>query len=118
VLRSLGAVIAGYLVFGVSAALLFAISGRPAEQWPGWPFAVFATVYGAVFAALAGALAGALAPRAPFRHAGAVSILLVTAAVVSWLAQGGAISPWSQLATIFAFAPAALAGASVRGRRR
>jgi uncharacterized membrane protein AbrB (regulator of aidB expression) len=115
-LRSIGAVIGGYLVFTISAVALFAVSGRPPEVWPGLGFALFGIVYGAMFAALAGSLAARLAPRAPVSHAGVVALMLATAAIASWMLQRDT-SPWSQLATIFVSAPAALLGGRLAVRK-
>jgi hypothetical protein len=49
-MRSVIAVIAGYLVFGGSAGLLFGLSGRDPKVWPGIGFAAFSTLYGMAFA--------------------------------------------------------------------
>lgn len=109
-IRSLGAVVGAYLVFTISAVMLFRISGRPPEAWPGLPFAVFGIVYGAAFATLAGFLAAWLAPRAPLGRAAVVAALLALAAIVSLLVQLGEVSPWSHLATLLVFTPSALFG--------
>jgi len=75
-MRSVAAVLGGFLIFSLSAVLLFQISGRPPETWPGAPFATFAILYGGVFTALAGYVAARLAPRVPIVHAAAVAGLL------------------------------------------
>ena len=46
-MRSVAAVLGGFLIFSISAVLLFNISGRPPEVWPGAAFATFAILYGA-----------------------------------------------------------------------
>lgn len=112
-IRSIGAVIGGYLVFGVAAVLLFKLTGRSPEVWPGWRFAIFATAHGTVFAAAAGTIAARLAPRAPFGHAAVVAGLMAAVAIVSAVAQPAA-SPWSEIATVLVFAPAVLLGATGR----
>jgi hypothetical protein len=81
-IRSVGAVIAGYALFALSAVLLFGVSGVPPETWPGIRFVVLAIVYGSAFAALAGFVTATLAPRAPLRHAVVVAVLLAAGAVV------------------------------------
>lgn len=116
-LRSAGAVIGGYVLFTISAVLLFRMSGRPPETWPGVPFAAFSILYGALFGTLAGFVAARLAPRAPMLHAIVVAILLAVAAVLSLLAQLGEVSPWSHLATLLVFAPSAALGGYLWTRR-
>jgi hypothetical protein len=116
-MQSFGAVVIGYLVFSISAVLLFSISGRPAEAWPGTSFAVFSTLYGAAFAMLAGFLAARLAPRAPLVHASVVSGLLAVAAIASMMFQAGETSPWSQAATLLIFTPSAFLGGFVQQRQ-
>jgi hypothetical protein len=110
VARSAGAVIGAYLVFTISAVVLFRISGRSPEAWPGVPFAAFSIIYGAVFGTLAGFLAARLAPRAPMGHAIVVAVLLAVAAILSLVLQFGEVSPWSNVATLFVFAPSAVLG--------
>ena len=116
-MQSFGAVVIGYLVFSISAVLLFSISGRPVEAWPGMSLAVFSTLYGAAFAMLAGFLAARLAPRAPLVHASVVSGLLAVAAIGSVMFQAGETSPWSQAATLLIFAPSAWLGGFVQQKQ-
>ena len=110
VLRSIGAVLGGYLVFLVSAVALFQVAKRPPGVWPGLGFAAFSILYGAAFAMAAGWVAARLAPRSPLAHAGVVAGLLATIACVSMLAQMRQASHWSQWAAILLFAPAAVIG--------
>jgi hypothetical protein len=117
-MRSVAAVLGGFLVFSLSAVLLFNISGRPPERWPGAAFATFAIVYGGVFAALAGYIAARLAPRAPMAHAMAVAGLLLAAATFSYSMQQAGAATWSLVSTVFVSVPAAILGGYVGGRRR
>lgn len=115
-MRSVAAVLVGFLIFSVSAVLLFNISGRPPEVWPGAAFATFAMIYGGVFAALAGYVAARLAPRVPIVHAAAVAGLLLGAATGSYLIQAPGASLWSLVSTILVSVPAAMLGGYLRHR--
>jgi hypothetical protein len=115
-MRSVAAVLGGFLIFSVSAVLLFNLSGRPPEIWPGAAFATFAIIYGAVFAGLAGYVAARLAPRVPIVHAAAVAGLLFGAATGSYLIQAPGASLWSLVSTILVSVPAAMFGGYLRHR--
>jgi hypothetical protein len=117
-LRSIVAVVAGYLVFAVSAVSLFAVTGRQAHgEAPLWFMAV-ASVWGMVFAGLAGALAARIARRQPLIHAGMLTVIIATGAAVSiaTLPPGGTI--WSAVAAIVLMAPAATVGGGLVRRTR
>jgi uncharacterized oligopeptide transporter (OPT) family protein len=117
-LRSILAVIAGYLLFAVSAFLVFKLFNQPPHApAPIW-FAVVATLFGMLFALLGGYLAGLIAGRKPLGHAVAVAAVLVLGASVSLVAtlgKGGVV--WSQLAALVLMAPSAMAGGWLRRRR-
>ena len=116
-MRSLGAVLGGFLVFSLSAVLLFNISGRPPERWPGAAFATFAIAYGGVFAAVAGYTTARLAPRAPLAHAMAFAGLLLAASTFSYFIQQAGASTWSLVSTVFVSVPAAILGGYFAARR-
>ena len=115
-MRSIAAVLAGFLIFSISAVLLFNISGRPPEVWPGAAFATFAIIYGGVFAGIAGYVAARLAPRNPLVHTAAFAGLLFGAATGSYLIQQSGASLWSLVSTIFVSVPAAMFGGYLRHR--
>src|SRR5258705_12643692 len=103
-LRSIGAVAAGYLVFGSSAALLFQMSGQlPHEQAP-VGFKIGAAVWGAVFALIAGWLTARVAARRPATHAAVLAGVIALGAAISLPAAPGA--KWSQLSALAVLAPA------------
>ena len=114
--RSILAVMMGYLTFGLSASLLFGLSGRDPHVTPGVGFLVFAILYGVGFAALGGYLAATVGRRRQVAHAAAVAVIIGIAALVSLVAQAGNGAIWSELATLFLMAPAAVAGADLRRR--
>ena len=112
--KSIAGVLVGYLVFAVSAVLLFWATGRDPHREQGIGFVVFSVVYGIAFAAAGGFVAGTIAARKPRQHAAAVALILAIGASASLLAQPGAGSRWSQLTALIFMAPAALAGGFVR----
>jgi MFS family permease len=114
VLRSALGILAGYLVFGLSAALLFALSGQDPSMLPTPEFLVFSILYGMVFAFAGGYLAGLIAGRRSRLHAALVAITLAGVALFSLVMDFGETSPWSQLAAISLMAPAALLGGLLR----
>ena len=104
-LRSIGAVAAGYLVFGSSAALLFQMSGQlPHEQAP-VGFKIGSIVWGAVFALVAGWLTARIAARRPATHAAVLAGVIALGAVISLAAASGAM--WWQLSALAVLAPCA-----------
>ena len=117
-LRSVTGVIAGYLLFAVSAFALFRVSGRDPHQEQDLTFAVVSVLWGMGFAFAGGYASGAIAGRRPRLHGGVVALILVLGATASLLAQPGKGSRWSQAAAIVLMAPAALVGGMARGKGR
>jgi hypothetical protein len=115
-LKSVIGVVVGYLVFAVSAALLFVASGRDPHQEQGIGFVVFTVVYGVIFAAIGGYVAGVIARRKPGLHGAVVALVLAVGATTSFLTQPGAGSRWTQVAALVLMAPAAFVGGIVRSR--
>ncbi len=116
-IRSILAVIIGYLVFAVSAVLLFSLSGRDSHDVvPMW-FLLISIVYGAFFAALGGYLAATIARRNKFRYAAILSIVIGTGALISLLSRPGKGAIWSQLSALLVMAPAAMIGGYLRDRK-
>lgn len=114
-LRSVVAVVAGYAVFGASAAVLFPLTGRDPHAPAPMAFVLWTTIYGMVFAAAGGCAAAAIAPHKPRVHAAIVGALIALGAVVS-LVAAPSDARWSQLAALFLMAPAAAAGGMLRRR--
>ena len=115
--RSVLAVIAGYLIFGISAGVLFALSGRDPHARPTPAFAAGAVAYGLLFGALAGFVAASIASRRRLVHAAVVAAIIGAIGLLSLAFQQGNGSVWTELATACLFAPAALAGGWLRARR-
>ena len=110
ILRSIAAVVGGYLVFALSAVALFQLSGRdPHAPQPLW-FEVAAVAYGMGFAALGGCFAARIAPTRTLLHAGLVAVVVALGASVSLVASPGAGATWSQWTALALMAPSAYVG--------
>jgi hypothetical protein len=109
-MKSILAVLVGYLVFGVSAIILFQIAGVDPRQEPEIGFRIWSTVYGAFFAFVGGYVAARLAGKKEVTHASAVACMLAVIAAVSLVAQPGHGSLWSQIAALGFMTPAAVLG--------
>src|SRR5215510_13391809 len=95
-LRSVGAVAAGYFVFAASAVLLFQLSGQEPHADAPVAFKIATIVWGAVFALVGGWLAAHVSAGRPATHAAVVAALIAAGATASILARpSDAI--WSQL---------------------
>jgi FtsH-binding integral membrane protein len=116
--RSIRAVVAGYLVFAVSAVALFALAGRDAHAAQGWHFMGISILYGMAFAALGGWIAAKLAPRNPTAHAGAIAVIIAVGAAISIPSVPAGVFPWTQVAAIALMAPSALIGGWLQARKR
>lgn len=116
-LRSIAAVILGYLMFALSAVLSFRISGQ-APHAPA-PFGIMLAhiLVGVVAAFAGGYVAALLAGRKPAAHGIAVALLLALGAAVSLVSTIGHGAIWSQVAALLVMAPGAAFGGWVRARR-
>jgi len=116
-LRSIGAVVAGYFVFAVSAVLLFQLSGRDPHADVPATFKLATIVWGAVFALVGGWLAAHVAVRRPSTHAGIVAVVIAAGAVLSLLLDPSG-ARWSQIAAVVVMAPCAWLGGVLAARQR
>ncbi|HYT66538.1 MAG TPA: hypothetical protein VEL51_08985 [Vicinamibacterales bacterium] len=114
-LRSIGAIAAGYLIFGASAALLFQLSGQEPHEAAPVGFKVASIVWGAVFALVAGWLTARIAGQRPATHAAIVGVLIAIGACISLLARPSD-AKWSQLAALAVMAPCAWIGGLISRR--
>ena len=115
-LRSIGAVAAGYLIFAMSAVLLFQMSGRAPHQPQPVTFEIASVVWGCVFALVAGWLTARIAARKPVVHAAVLAGVIALGALGSLIAAGGA--KWTQIAALAVMAPCAWAGGLVSRSRQ
>lgn len=118
VLRSIVAVIVGYIVFAASAFAVFQLSGQAAHAAASTSFMVISIVSGMLFALAGGYVAGWLAGRRPFAHGVAMAALLATGAAVSLASTLGHGAIWSQVAALVLMAPSAAMGGWLRERGR
>jgi hypothetical protein len=117
VMKSFLAVLVGYLVFGVSTILLFAVAGIDPRQDPEIGFRIWSTAYGVFFAFSGGYVAARVAGKNEVTHASAVACILAFLATASLIAQPGHGSLWSQIAALGFMSPAAVLGGVVRARQ-
>src|SRR5438067_12724805 len=115
--RSIGAVAAGYFIFAASAALLFQLSGQEPHAAATLTFKLASIIWGAVFALVGGWLAAHVSVRRPATHAAAVAGLIALGAVVS-IAARPSDALWSQLSALIVMAPCAWLGAVLASTRR
>ena len=116
-LRSVGAVLLGYLVFAVSAFLFFQLTGQPPHAAAPLPVMTASILVGVVAAFAGGYVAALLAGREPFAHGLAVGVVLAAGAIASLAGTIGHGAIWSQVAALALMAPGAAAGGWVRARR-
>ena len=115
-IRSIVSIIGGYLIFAVSAALLFQLSGVDPHKPPDTTFIVISIIYGCVFAALGGYVSGLSARQNEIKHSIALTILLAAIATISlFFAQG---DRWTEISTIFLMAPCAIIGGFLRKKQK
>ena len=108
-LRSLGAVAAGYLIFGSSGLLLFQLSGRDPHQAAPITFKIATIIWGCVFALVAGWLTARIALKRPATHAAVLAGLIAIGAIGSLIASPSG-EKWSQTTALVIMAPCAWLG--------
>jgi hypothetical protein len=116
-LRSIGAVVAGYFVFAVSAVLLFQLSGQAPHADAPLGFKIASIVWGAVFALVGGWLAAHVSVRRPATHAAVVALVIAAGAAASMLADAGA-ARWSQAGALAIMAPCAWLGGVLAAKQK
>jgi hypothetical protein len=114
--RSVLAVIVGYVLFAVSGVVLFQLTGQPPHGEASIAFMITATLYGMVFALLGGYAGGYIAGRKPLVHGAAVAAILALGAGVSLIATIGRGAIWSQVCALLLMAPSAVLGGWLRAR--
>jgi hypothetical protein len=115
-LRSVAAIAAGYLVFGLSTVVLFASTGQDPRALPSNATIAFFTAYGTAFAFLGGYVAALVASQREALHGAALAALIGAIALVSLALEWSRGSVWSEVAVLAAMVPAAVIGGLVRER--
>jgi len=113
-IRNILAVIAGYLIFAVTAAALFSFGGIDPHADASAAVVAFVVVYGAVFAAIGGYAAHLIASSKTLTVNYVLGFIIAAFAVFSLLASSG--SHYTQVAAIFVFAPLSLLGGYFHGK--
>ncbi len=116
-MRPVAAVIVGYLIFALSAAALFQLSGRPPHAAAPAAFMVLTTIYGICFAALGAYVAQVIARSDSVAPAVGVCALIAIGASVSLAMTWRDGAHWTQWTALWLMAPAALMGGARRRRR-
>jgi hypothetical protein len=116
-LRSVVAVVVGYVLFAAMAQALFVLSGHAPHAPASVPFMLLTVVAGVAFAAAGGYVAAWLAGRRPIAHALAMAVLLAVGAAVSLAATLGHGAIWTQVAALVFMAPSAVLGGWLHARR-
>ena len=117
ILRSIAAVLIGYIVFAVSAFSYFKIVKQAPHEEAPLLIMLGSIVAGMVAAFLGGYLAARLAGRRPFAHGLAVACILALGAAASLASTLGHGAIWSQVAALALMAPSAAAGGWLRSRK-
>src|SRR5579862_3884291 len=99
-MRLLLAVFSGYLIFAVSALLLFQLTLHDPHATPTVAFAIGSVAWGMLFAMCGGFTAVRMARRPNLLASIILSGLIVTVALVSLISQSGEGSIWSQVSAI------------------
>jgi len=115
-MRVLAAVVTGYVIFAISAALLFQFTGHDPHITPGLGFGIFSVLYGIFFAGLGGYIAERIVPGTRAFPGMWVGCIIAVGALASLVAESGKGSTWSEISALALMAPAACAGGFI-GRR-
>lgn len=116
-MRSVFAVLTGYVVFAACVMLLVHLSGHdPHGSFTIRAMVIF-TLCGMGFAGLAGFLTTILAPRAEFEHSFAVATLIVATGATFLMSEIDKEGIGLQIAALLIIAPMAMVGADFRLRQ-
>ena len=107
-IRNILSVIAGYLIFAVSAVLLFQISGQNPHGETSTAFMIFVIIYGAIFSIVGGFVAQLIAKSKTLTINFVLALIMASFAAFSLFATTG--NHYTQIAAIFLFAPLSILG--------
>jgi len=117
-MRTVLAVVVGYVLFAVSAVVLFQLAHREPHAVQSLGFTLLAIAYGVAFAAIAGWVARRLSRRTDLLAPICVAGIIALGAVISLATTWREAAHWSQWAGIFLMAPAAIAGGALGSSSR
>lgn len=104
-LRSLAAVVVGYLLFAVPVALFFFLSGHDPHADQPLRVKVVSMTVGMFFGGLGGGIAARIAPTRPALHTAITALLIITGAIVSLITSPATDATWSMWGAILFIAP-------------
>ncbi len=110
-MRTISGVIIGYLVFALSAFLLFRVTHQDPHAPTVMGFEIVAILYGMFFAFLGGYCGTAIACRRDLWVAGIIALIMAAGAIASMVAVGVG---WSPLSALVLMVPSELVGGYVR----
>jgi hypothetical protein len=118
-LRSVAAVLMGYLLFALTAEALFLLSGRDPHAPATVTFMIVTILYGVFFSILGGYIAALVGGVGKYEieHAFAVATLIAAIGAASLMAESPSESKWTQLSAVLIIAPAAIVGGYLRRRQ-
>jgi hypothetical protein len=114
IVRNILAVIAGYLIFAVSAVLLFQLSGIDPHTESGFGTILLVVAFGSVFSFIGGFAAKAIAATNSLVVNLVLAVLMAGFAAFSMVKSPG--TNYTQIAAITVFAPLSLLGGYIRKR--
>lgn len=114
-IRNILGIIAGYLVFAISAVLWFNLTGHPPHEAAPLIFEVETLLYGLFFSLLAGLILQLIVTRHTLGMNYILAAVIFIGALTSLLFSGG--SHWTQWMTLVIFAPASVLGGYLRIKR-
>jgi MFS family permease len=115
-MRTVLAVVAGYVIFAVSAVALFQLTHRAPHAATSLSFALVATAYGIAFAVLAGSIAQRIARRVDLLAPAGVALVIALGAAVSLMTTWRGAAHWSQWTALVLMAPSSILGGALARR--
>ena len=117
-IRSILAVISGYLAFYLAMLILwFAFGYGPKHEIPSNEFLVISAFFEALFAFGSGYLIAYIARRRELLHAGFLSFVFILSGILYLLLKMYQYPTWVPLVVIFVHAPCVLLGALLRKKQ-
>ena len=117
-LRSIGAIAAGYLLIAAAIIILFAVTFPDPLATPGQGFMLFSLAYGFVFGILGGYVCGLIAQRSEIKHAVVIAGIGILLSIFSMVLAAGKEPMWYQLANMVLLTVAVLLGGWLCARQR
>lgn len=116
-LRSVLAVLVGYLIYAIPTVLLVRGTGATTLERPASGVALGSTFVGILFAFVGGYVAAWLAPLRDRLHAGVLALIIATAALLQAFGQPDESASGAALTALFFIAPSAWLGGVMRSFR-